>query len=85
MPRFLKFLKSLNRAGLRLRFRGSAAPALAPAPLLHSIGGGGAWDEIIAFGLIIAFLVALAGFGYYTGRQKNKRRSRRRRGRSAKH
>ncbi len=74
-------LRSLNTAGLRLR---STAPALAPVPLLHSIGGGGAWDEIIAFGLIIAFLVALAGFGYYTGRQKNKRRSRRRRRRSAK-
>ena len=81
MPKFPKLLRLLNRAGLRLR---STAPVLAPAPLLHSIGGGGNWDEIIAFAVIIGFLVALAGFGYYSGRQKNKRRARKRRRRSAK-
>ncbi len=73
-----RILKLLNKAGLRLRTRSTVAPALAPAPLLHSIGGGGNWDEIIAF------LVAIGGFGYYTGRQKNKRRGRKRRRRPAK-
>ncbi len=79
-----RILRLLNKAGLRLRTRSSIAPALAPAPVLHSIGGGGNWDEIIAFGVIIGFLVALAGFGYYSGRHKKKRRARKRRRRSAK-
>jgi 4-hydroxybenzoate polyprenyltransferase len=55
------------------------APAFAPFPLLHSVGGGGAWDEILGIGVIVLFLVALAGFGYFSGRQKKKRRGRDRR------
>lgn len=55
------------------------APALAPLPLLHSVGGGGAWDEVLGFGVIILFLFALGAFGYYSGKQKKKRRGRDRR------
>ena len=80
-----RIMTSLNRLGLRLRAKNAMAPALAPAPLLHALGGGGNWDEILAFGLIIAFLIALAAFGYYSGRKKNQRRSRRRRHNSPRH
>ena len=71
------------RLGLRLPIKRTVAPAFAPIPLLHSVGGGPPWDEIIAIGLIIGFLIALGSFGYYIGRKKSKRRGRKPRRRSA--
>ena len=79
-------MKPLNRLGLMLRtrrFGGTVAPAFAPIPLLHSVGGGPPWDEIIAFGLIIGFLIALGSFGYYIGRKRSKQRGSKQRRRSA--
>gem|GEM_PF-2122194 len=55
---------------------GTVAPAFAPFPLRHSVGGGGNWDEILGIGAIVLFLVALAAFGFISGRQKKKKRSR---------
>ena len=50
---------------------------LIPLPLLHSLsGGGGAWDEVLALGLIGAFVVGLAGFLYLGSRRKSRERSR---------
>ena len=64
-------LSSLTRL---FRRPAEVAPTFAPAPLLHSVGGGGNWDEILGIGVIVLFLVALASFGYLSGRAKKKRR-----------
>lgn len=72
----MQHLSSLTRFFRRLA---GIAPAFAPSPLLHSVGGGGNWDEILGIGVIVLFLVALASFGYLSGRAKKKRRGRERR------
>ena len=81
-----RLIMPLNRLGEMLRtrrFGGTVAPAFAPLPLLHCVGGGPPWDDIIAFGLIIGFLIALGSFGYYMGRKRSKQRGRKQRRRSA--
>ncbi len=56
------------------------ASAIAPVPVLHALGGAaGALDEIIAFGLILVFLL---GLGFLARRSAGKSKARRRRRRA---
>lgn len=52
-----------------------------PLPVLHGLtGGGGVWDEVLGFGLILGFLGVLAALSIRSGR-KERKRIRKRRGR----
>jgi hypothetical protein len=73
-------IKSFIPTSRKLGAESNGVRAFAPVPVLHALGGAaGAWDELIAFGLIIGFLV---GLGYLARRSAKKSRTRWRRRRA---